>query len=42
MGIMEKNAASVLAVKHPHKKITPCSMLEVYDKTPFFIPMDIA
>ena len=32
MGIMEETAATVLAIKHPHKKLSLCSKLEVYSK----------
>ena len=37
--ITEENVASVIAGKRPHKK--NCSTLEVYNKTPIFIPVDI-
>ena len=33
MGIMEETSATVLAIKHPHKKLSLCSKLEVYSKT---------
>ena len=40
-GIMEETATTVLAKKHPHKKLFPGSTLEVYDKKPIFITVDI-
>ena len=40
-GITEKTVETVLAKKYWHEKKSHCSMLEVYYKTPIFIPKDI-
>ena len=32
----------VLAEKHPDRKLPPCSTLELYNKMPILIPMNIA
>ena len=41
MGVAEETAETVLVRKHSPEKISRCSVLEVYDKTPIFIPVDI-
>ena len=39
--VTEETAVMVLAKKHMHKNIPYSSIIEVYDKTPIFIPVDI-
>ena len=41
MGVTEESTETVLVGKHPHEKIPHCSTLEVYDKTPISILVDI-
>ena len=40
-GVTEETVKAVLAGKHPPPKISYCYTLEVYNKTPIFIPVDI-
>ena len=41
IGLIGETIASVLAGKYLHKKHLTRSMLEAYNETPIFIPMDI-
>ena len=41
LGITDETVAIVLSVQHMREKLIPCSTLEVYNKTPIFIPVDI-
>ena len=40
-GVVDETVASVLEVKHLHESPPPHSTLEVYNKTPIFIPVGI-
>ena len=40
-GVTEETVKAVLAGKHPPPKISYCYTLEVYNKAPIFIPVDI-
>ena len=40
-GIMDETVVLVLVVKHPHEPPPPFYTLEVYDKTPILIHVDI-
>ena len=40
-GFISETVASVLAGGNPHETIISCATLEMYKKTPIFIPTDI-
>ena len=40
-GTINEVVASILEGKHPHGKIHSCAMLETYDETRIFIPVNI-
>ena len=41
-GVINKTFAYLLTEKHTQENISSCSMLETYNETPIFIPVDIA
>ena len=41
MGVVEETITLVLVEKHPNEDPSPCYTLEVYDKTPIFIPVEV-
>ena len=40
--VMEETVVMVMAEKHLPEPPPPCSTLDLYEKTPIFIPVDIA
>ena len=40
-GTINETVTSFFEVKHPSETIPSCAMLETYEETPIFIPVDI-